>query len=77
MNSPYQLDHAWFLDHPRHHVYQRALLPEEWPEYSMLHDAFVTVHLITDRCTVRVLKRPDGQRVATALDSEDALYVED
>lgn len=77
MNSPYQFDQAWFDDHPREQIYQRAPLPEEWQNCPVPQDAFVTVYFITGRCTVRVLKRPDGQKVATVLDSEDALYMED
>ncbi len=77
MNSPYQHDHAWFDEHPREHIYQRAPLPEEWQECPVPEDAVVMVHLITGRCTVRVLKRPDGQKLATVLDTAHDLYVED
>ncbi len=77
MHSAYQLDQAWFDEHPRQEVYQRAPLPEEWQEYPIPQDAFVTVYLITSRCTVRVLKLPNGQKLATVLDSEDDLYMED
>ena len=45
-------------------------------EQPVPQDAVVTMYLITGRCTVRVLKRSDGQKFAPVLDSEDDLYVE-
>lgn len=77
MGIPYQLDQTWFNDHPRQHMYQRPPFPEEWQHFSIPHEAVVTVHWINARCTVRVLKLPDGKKVATLLDTEDDLYVED
>ncbi len=70
MTSVYQRDHAWFADHPGHNVYQRGPFPGEWQAYCVPHDAVVTVHRITHRCTVRVLHLSTGQRIATALDSD-------
>ncbi len=77
MTMPYQLDQAWFENHPHQHVYQRAPLPEECQEYPVPQNALVTVHLITSRCTVRVLKLPTGQKVATVVDTEDQLFIDD
>ncbi len=70
MSTSYEHDQQWFTLHPTSHQYQRAPLAYEWPDVSVPPDAIVTVHLINARCTVRVLARPKGRRVAEALDTD-------
>ncbi len=70
MDRAYHIDRAWFGTHPREHRYRRIPLANEWEEFPIPQEAVVTVHLINDRCTVRVLEIPDGARLATALDTE-------
>lgn len=70
MYTPYYIDRDWFVSHPTMQRYQRAPLPEEWQEMPIPSSAIVTVHLINERCTVRVLELPKGKRLASVLDTD-------
>ena len=75
MQSPYHIDRTWFVTHPTSLRYQRPPLAEEWQEFPIPQNAIVTVHLINDRCTVRVLEVPQGPRLATAIDTDPERYM--
>ena len=72
MSTSYEPDQQWFTLHPTSHQYQRAPFASEWPDVPVPPDAIVTVHYINARCTVRVLARPKGRRVAEAFDTDPA-----
>ncbi len=77
MYTPYYIDRDWFVSHPTMQRYQRAPLPDEWQEAMIPTTAIVTVHLINERCTVRVLELPQGERLATVLDTDAEHFIVD